>query len=76
MRGGGFDARGARISREKLRLDREGWERLAERLRELLREGDAIEEEATARGADEGDQVALVIMQFEAVSDRDRESGS
>lgn len=73
---GGFDARGARISREKLRLDREGWERLAERLRELLREGDAIEEEATARGADEGDQVALVIMQFEAVSDRDRESGS
>ena len=67
---GGFDARGASITREKLRLDREGWERVAERLRVLLGEVETIEEEAAARraeGAPEApDQVALVIMQFAA----------
>jgi DNA-binding transcriptional ArsR family regulator len=61
---GGFDARGARVTREKLRLDREGWERLAARLQELLHEAEAIEDEAKARQAAAPDQVALVIMQF------------
>lgn len=61
---GGFDIRGARVTREKLRLDREGWERLAARLQELLREVEAIEQEAADRQAGEPDQVALVIMQF------------
>ena len=72
---GGFDARGASVTREKLHIDREGWERLAERLAELLREVEAIEEEASARqaaGASEAtDQVALVIMQFEALTPPD-----
>lgn len=67
---GGFDARGARVAREKLRLDRAGWERLAQRLGDLLREVEAIEEEATARqaaaGSEPPDQVALVIMQYES----------
>jgi hypothetical protein len=41
----------------------------------LLREAETLEEEAAARKA-ETDQVALVVMQFESMSKRDRESGS
>ena len=73
---GGFDARGASVTREKLRLDRQGWERLAERLRVLLREVETLEEEAADPEGRGTDQVALVVMQFESMSKRDRESGS
>lgn len=65
---GGFDVRGTRVTREKLRLDGPGWERLAARLQELLRDLEAIEVEVSERQAGdrsgELDQVAVVIMQF------------
>jgi DNA-binding transcriptional ArsR family regulator len=68
---GGFDRADAHFTRSALRLDREGWERLAGVLMEALREVAAIEEEVRTRHvggeADELENVGLVMMLFEAV---------
>ncbi len=68
---GGFDRADAHITRTALRLDRQGWERLAEVLLGALREVADIEEDMRARvDADEAgelEDVGLVMMLFEAL---------
>jgi hypothetical protein len=68
---GGFDRADAHITRTAMRLDRQGWERLAEVLLEALREVAEIEEDVRARHAggeaDELEDVGLVMMLFEAL---------
>jgi len=68
---GGFDRRDAHITRTALRLDAEGWEKLARSLRRVLAEVAEIEQEVVAR-AESGDgapleDVGLVLMQFQAL---------
>jgi DNA-binding transcriptional ArsR family regulator len=67
---GGFDRADAHITRTALRLDRQGWERLAEVLMSTLREVAEIEEDMTERHvsgeAGELEDVGLVMMLFQA----------
>jgi DNA-binding transcriptional ArsR family regulator len=68
---GGFDRRDAHLTRTALRLDAEGWDRLAGSLRRVLEEVAEIEagvREREARGAaGELEDVGLVLMQFQAL---------
>jgi hypothetical protein len=68
---GGFDRADAHITRTALRLDREGWERLAEVLLEALGAVSEIEEDVRTRHAEgtagELEDVGLVMMLFEAL---------
>ena len=68
---GGFDRRDAHITRTALRLDAEGWEKLARSLRRVLEDVAEIEGEVAAReaaGEAEGvEDVGLVLMQFGAL---------
>ncbi len=68
---GGFDRQDAHITRSALRLDRQGWERLAEVLLDTLREVAEIEEDVRERhtNGEAGalEDVGLVIMLFEAL---------
>jgi len=68
---GGFDRRNAHITRTALRLDAEGWNRLAGSLRRVLEEVSEIEADVRdreARGAaGELEDVGLVLMQFQAM---------
>ena len=68
---GGFDRPDAHITRTALRLDREGWERLAASLMSLLEDVEKITEEAKEREAagtaGEIEDVGLVMMLFEAL---------
>lgn len=68
---GGFDRSDAHITRTAMRLDRQGWERLAEVLLGALREVADIEEDMRARvdadQAGEIEDVGLVMMLFEAL---------
>ena len=68
---GGFDRRNAHITRTALRLDAEGWDKLARSLRRVLEEVAVVEEEVAARqSADdpaELEDVGLVLMQFGSV---------
>jgi DNA-binding transcriptional ArsR family regulator len=69
---GGFDRADAHITRTALKLDEQGWTRLAEATKKWLREVERIEDAASARLAGEGDDarpvdVGLVIMLFEAL---------
>jgi DNA-binding transcriptional ArsR family regulator len=67
---GGFDRRDAHITRTALRLDAEGWDKLARSLRRVLEEVAEIEREVAARGAAgeaELEDVGLVLMQFQAL---------
>ena len=68
---GGFDRADAHLTRTALRLDRQGWERIAESLLETLRVVAEVEEdtrEREAAGEDlELEDVGLVIMLFEAM---------
>jgi DNA-binding transcriptional ArsR family regulator len=67
---GGFDRRNAHITRTALRLDAEGWDKLARSLRRVLEDVAEIEQEVAARAAS-GDgaveDVGLVLMQFQAL---------
>jgi Helix-turn-helix domain len=66
---GGFDRTEARLSRSRLRLDRQGWEQLADALRGVLREVEEIAGEAAARQASASGELepgVLVLMQFQA----------
>ena len=68
---GGFDRADAHITRTALRLDREGWERIAESLLETLRVVAEVEEDTREREAAgeelELEDVGLVLMLFEAM---------
>ncbi len=68
---GGFDRRDAHITRTALRLDAEGWDKLARSLRRVLEEVAELEQEVAARqSADdpaELEDVGLVLMQFGSV---------
>ena len=68
---GGFDRRDAHITRTALRLDTEGWEKLARSLRRVLEEVAEIEQEVAAREAagkaEALEDVGLVLMQFGAL---------
>jgi DNA-binding transcriptional ArsR family regulator len=68
---GGFDRRDAHLTRTALRLDDEGWEKLARSLRRVLEDVAEIEADVVTRhGADgNGDleDVGLVLMQFGAL---------
>ena len=68
---GGFDRADAHLTRTALRLDRQGWERVAESLLDVLRVVAEVEEdtrgrEAAGEAADLED-VGLVLMLFEAM---------
>jgi DNA-binding transcriptional ArsR family regulator len=67
---GGFDRADAHITRTALRLDAEGFDRLAEVLMRVLAEVDEIEAQVAERHTGEGspalDDVGLVMMLFEA----------
>ena len=68
---GGFDRADAHITRTALRLDREGWERIAESLLETLRVVAQVEEDTRGREAAgeelELEDVGLVLMLFQAM---------
>ncbi len=68
---GGFDRADAHITRTALRLDREGWERLAASLRRVLEEvaeiEAGVEERRTKGDAGELEDVGLVMMLFQAL---------
>jgi DNA-binding transcriptional ArsR family regulator len=67
---GGFDAKEAHISTDAMRLDREGWEQLAQESRRWLSRAQEIERDAAARMAadsDEARSVGLTLMLFEAL---------
>ena len=68
---GGFDRRDAHITRTALRLDAEGWEKLAGSLRRVLEDVAEIEQEVAAReaagDAESLEDVGLVLMQFQAL---------
>ncbi len=68
---GGFDRRDAHITRTALRLDAEGWDKLARSLRRVLEAVAELEQEVAARqSADdpaELEDVGLVLMQFGSV---------
>jgi len=67
---GGFDAKEAHISTDAMRLDRKGWEQLAQESRKWLARAQEIEREAAARMAADSDEalsVGLTLMLFEAL---------
>jgi DNA-binding transcriptional ArsR family regulator len=69
---GGFDRPDAHLTRTALRLDREGWERLARALNVVLAEVAEIEEDVRRRRSAGGEEhelehVGLVMMLFEAL---------
>ena len=68
---GGFDRADAHITRTAMRLDREGWERLAGVLMDTLRAVAEIEEDVKERERSgepvELENVGLVMMLFEAL---------
>ena len=68
---GGFDRPDAHITRTALRLDREGWERLAASLTGVLEEVERITEDVREREAGgtagELEDVGVVMMLFEAL---------
>jgi DNA-binding transcriptional ArsR family regulator len=68
---GGFDGADAHATRTALRLDRQGWGRLAEMLRGVLQQISVLEEETREReaaGATEDlEDVGVVLMLFKAV---------
>jgi DNA-binding transcriptional ArsR family regulator len=68
---GGFDRRDAHLTRTALRLDDQGWQRLAGALRRVLEEVAEIEQDVAAREArgeaGELEAVGLVLMQFQAL---------
>jgi DNA-binding transcriptional ArsR family regulator len=68
---GGFDRSNAHITRSALRLDAEGWDKLARSLRRVLEEVVEIEAEVAARDAagkaETLEDVGLVLMQFQAL---------
>ncbi len=68
---GGFDRPDAHITRTALRLDREGWERLAAALMGVLEEVERITDEVNEREAagtgGEIEDVGLVMMLFQAL---------
>ena len=68
---GGFDRRDAHITRTALRLDAEGWTKLAGVLRHALEQVAEIETEVAARDAAGEERpledVGLVLMQFQAL---------
>jgi DNA-binding transcriptional ArsR family regulator len=68
---GGFDRADAHITRTALRLDRQGWERLAASLMRVLEEVGEIEQEVhdreAAGEAPELEDVGLVMMLFQAL---------
>jgi DNA-binding transcriptional ArsR family regulator len=67
---GGFDAKEAHISTDAMRLDREGWEQLAQESRRWLARAQEIERDSAARTAADPDaalSVGLTLMLFEAL---------
>lgn len=67
---GGFDAKEAHISTDALKLDREGFEQLAQESRKWLARAQEIERESAARiGQDSGAELAvgLTLMLFKAL---------
>jgi DNA-binding transcriptional ArsR family regulator len=67
---GGFDRTNSHITRTSLKLDAEGFERLADVLMGVLSEVDKIEAEVAERhrnGEDDLEPVGLVMMLFEAL---------
>jgi DNA-binding transcriptional ArsR family regulator len=68
---GGFDRADAHITRTALKLDREGWEKLAASLMRVLAEVGEIEQEVRDREAageaGELDDVGVVMMLFQAL---------
>ena len=68
---GGFDRADAHLTRTALRLDRQGWERVAESLLDVLRVVAEVEEDTRGREAAgepvELEDVGLVLMLFEAM---------
>ena len=67
---GGFDAKEAHISTDAMRLDRQGWEQLAQESRRWLSRAQEIERDAAARMAADSDEalsVGLTLMLFEAL---------
>jgi hypothetical protein len=68
---GGFDRADAHLTRTALRLDEDGWHELSHAFTQWLEEIDRIEEAATARIEEGGDDTptldaGLVLMFFEA----------
>jgi DNA-binding transcriptional ArsR family regulator len=67
---GGFDRADAHITRTALRLDPEGWAKLARSLRRVLEDVAEIEQEVAARAtageAGTLEDVGLVLLQFQA----------
>ncbi len=68
---GGFDRADAHLTRTALRLDHQGWERVAASLRDVLRVVAEVEEDTREREAAgeavELEDVGLVVMLFEAM---------
>ncbi len=67
---GGFDASEAQISTEALKLDREGWEQLAQESKKWLARVQEIERESAARtanGSAPALSVGFTLMLFEAL---------
>lgn len=73
---GGFDRADANLSRIPLRLDEQGWQRLADASRRWLVETDAIQADADARAAEahgpERIDVGVVLLVFEALAFSER----
>lgn len=67
---GGFDTQEAHISTEALRLDRQGWEELAQETRRWLARAQEIERDVATRASEDADAaipVGLTLMLFQAL---------
>ncbi len=67
---GGFDAKEAHISTDALRLDRTGWEQLAQESKKWLARAQEIARESAERGRSDSEAqrlVGLTLMLFEAL---------
>lgn len=67
---GGFDAKEAHISTDALKLDRQGWEELAQEVRKWLARAQEIEQAAAERISQDPESVlnaGLTLMLFEAL---------